>query len=55
MSKRDVYQEITDGIIEQLESGTVPWVKPWTTVEGEATFPTNRYTGKSYRGANIPA
>ena len=55
MSKRDVYQEITDGIIEQLESGTVPWVKPWTTVEGESTFPTNRYTGKSYRGANIPA
>ncbi len=55
MNKRDVYQEITDRIIEQLELGTVPWVKPWSTVKGEATFPTNRYTGYAYRGINVPS
>ena len=29
--KFDLYQEITDRIIAELESGTVPWHKPWIT------------------------
>ena len=46
---RDVYQEVTDRIIAELEKGTVPWNKPWSGTD----VPTNLYTGKPYRGANV--
>lgn len=29
-AKKDVYQIITDRILEQLEQGIIPWHKPWT-------------------------
>lgn len=47
MALIDKYQEITTKIIEQLEAGTVPWRKPWTS-----STPRNLFTGKSYRGIN---
>ena len=47
--RRDVYQMITDRIIEQLEEGVVPWKKPWT----EGGLPCNLITLKPYRGINI--
>ena len=25
----DTYQRITDTIVEQLEAGTKPWIRPW--------------------------
>ena len=25
-----VYQQVTNKIIEQLEAGAIPWVKPWS-------------------------
>lgn len=25
----DIYREITDRIITQMEQGTIPWTKPW--------------------------
>ena len=28
--KKNVYQIVTDRIIELLEQGTVPWHKPWS-------------------------
>ena len=28
-SRRDLYQDVTDTVIAQLEAGTVPWVQPW--------------------------
>ena len=31
MSK-NVYEMVTDRIIEQLENGVIPWEKPWTGV-----------------------
>ena len=31
MSK-SLYEMFTDGIIEQLENGVIPWEKPWTGV-----------------------
>lgn len=53
MSKLDtVYAEITDLIIEQLESGTMPWRKSWNGEEGAFTFP-KRHNGEYYQGANI--
>ena len=48
--KIDCYQIITDRIIGLLESGVVPWRKPWKTNGG---FPRNLISGKAYRGVNI--
>lgn len=47
----DVYQEVTDTIIRALESGTVPWRKPWRSMldgEGHRNF----HSRKQYRGIN---
>jgi len=50
----DIYKEITDKIISVLEKGDVPpWVKPWSTVDGESAVPSNFSSGKRYRGVNI--
>lgn len=45
----DVYQTVTDRIIELLEAGTVPWKKPWT----EAGLPANLITRNPYKGINV--
>jgi antirestriction protein ArdC len=47
-SRTDVYQMITDLIIEKLESGIVPWKKPWNEF-GPAV---NYLSKKVYRGIN---
>ena len=44
MSK-SVYEMVTERIIEQLESGVIPWEKPWTGVRSGAF---NRVSKKSY-------
>jgi antirestriction protein ArdC len=51
----DLYEKITSTIIEQLEKGTRPWIKPWTG-ENQTPFeiPRNISTGNHYRGINIP-
>lgn len=54
---RDIYQEITDKVIERLETGAAPWVRPWDAsgTSGAAAFgiPQNWATGRAYRGANV--
>ncbi len=47
----DMYQIITDRIVRQLESGTVPWHKPWTA--GPHGWPKNFVSWKEYRGINV--
>lgn len=47
MSHQDVYQKITDRIVEQLEQGVVAWRKPW--IVGKSM---NLNSGKAYRGIN---
>lgn len=51
-TKRDIRQEVTDTIIEALESGTAPWVKGWS---GGAAMdmPRNGATGRQYNGVNV--
>lgn len=44
MSK-SVYEMVTDRIIEQLESGVIPWEKPWTGIRSGAF---NRVSKKGY-------
>ena len=54
---QDIYQEVTDKIITQLEEGCVPWVQPWASrSEIGATplgLPVNASTGRTYSGVNI--
>jgi len=50
---RDVYQEITDKIIAQLETGVAPWAKPWDAKDAGFGMPRNYATGRAYRGVNV--
>ncbi len=50
--KRDLYQEITDKILAELEAGPIPWVKPWDK-SGLGSMPYNAITRKDYRGINV--
>lgn len=49
MEKRDIYQLVTDKVIEQLEKGVVPWAFP-VSVRGA---PKSMTTNKDYRGINF--
>ena len=50
---RDYCAEITNKIIEQLERGVKPWVRPWDeTASAGPMAPINAVTGKAYRGIN---
>lgn len=49
----DVYQIVTDKIVELLEKGTIPWRKPWVSVGGRGVMPTNLVSKKAYRGVNV--
>lgn len=48
-TKLDVYEMVTNRIIELLEAGTVPWQKPWT----ETGVPMNLISKRPYRGINL--
>ena len=39
--KNDIYQSVTDKIIQQLEKGVRPWCAPWNTshMQGRVTLP----------------
>jgi antirestriction protein ArdC len=50
--KTDIYATVTNQIISALETGTPPWVCPWTTTPGSA-IPANLSTGRVYRGINV--
>lgn len=46
--RKDVYQIVTDRIVDQLEKGVVPWRQPWKN----AGTPMNLVSKKPYRGIN---
>lgn len=48
--KRDVYAEVTERILAQLQQGVVPWKSPYFSKVG---FPKNFVSGKCYRGINV--
>jgi antirestriction protein ArdC len=45
----NAYETITNSIIEELEKGTTPWVKPW---KGDNSAARNIVSGKPYQGIN---
>ncbi|TGR00975.1 DUF1738 domain-containing protein [Mesorhizobium sp. M4B.F.Ca.ET.190.01.1.1] len=51
-SIKDTYQRITDTIVEQLEAGTKPWIRPWRGNARRSLTP-RRATGEAYRGINV--
>lgn len=51
-AKVDVYQLVTDRIVESLEAGVVPWHQPWKNVGG-ANGPRSLSSLKPYRGVNV--
>jgi len=54
-SRANLFDEITDKIIAELEAGRVPWVQPWGTVAAKAplAMPKNASTGRQYSGVNV--
>ena len=53
--RTNLYQEITDRIIAELEAGHLPWVQPWGRSDAGAGLglPQNAATGRRYSGINI--
>jgi antirestriction protein ArdC len=49
MNKEEIHDEVTRLIIEELESGNVPWRKGWNA---HGYLPTSMTTGKPYTGIN---
>jgi antirestriction protein ArdC len=47
-AEMNVYEIVTNRIIETLEQGVVPWRRPW-----RVDVPKNFITGKEYRGVNV--
>jgi len=54
-NRANLYDEITNKIIAELEAGRIPWVQPWGTSAAKAPLglPSNASTGRSYSGINV--
>lgn len=52
---RDIYKEITDSIVAELERGALPWLKPWRNIGGgiDTGMPCNAVSNRSYSGVNV--
>ena len=51
MAKRDIYQEVTDKVIDMMETSGSNWTNPMTG--GQKGWPFNATTGNHYRGINV--
>lgn len=49
----DIYESVTNKIIQALEAGNAPWLKPWTGKAGNGFEPYNGATGRPYNGINL--
>ncbi|KAA8386067.1 DUF1738 domain-containing protein [Acetobacter sp. DmW_136] len=49
----DLYQDVTNRIVEQLENGVAPWVQPWSNTASGPSLPLNVTTGRRYSGINV--
>ena len=55
VGRTNLYDEITDRIVAELEAGRVPWVQPWGTAAAKAplAMPKNAATARDYSGINV--
>ena len=50
----DIYTRITDRIVEELESGVRPWMKPWSAANTHSRISRPmRHNGLPYSGMNV--
>jgi antirestriction protein ArdC len=53
-SRTDLYDEVTQRIIAELEAGRLPWVQPWRRDASTSPgLPCNALTGRAYSGINV--
>ena len=53
--RTNLYSEISDKIIAELEAGRVPWFQSWGTAVAKAplAMPRNASTGRTYSGIGV--
>lgn len=53
--RTNLYDDITNKIIAELEDGRLPWVQPWGTAAAKAplAMPRNAATSRQYSGINV--
>jgi len=51
--RRDIYQEVTNRILELLDTGVAPWRHPIKRSTNSDGMPKSHSTGKNYRGINV--
>ena len=51
--RRDLYQQVTTRILEDLARGVRPWLKPWSTANVGRPILPRRYNGIPYQGINV--
>ncbi len=49
----NLYQEVTDKIVSELEQGRFPWVQPWGAASAGLGLPKNGETARRYSGINV--
>ncbi|RJE87163.1 ArdC family protein [Paracoccus onubensis] len=54
-TRTNLYDDITDKIVAELEEGRLPWVQPWGSAAAKAplAMPRNAATSRQYSGINI--
>jgi len=53
-SRTDLYDEVAQRIIAELEAGRLPWVQPWGKDAATSPgLPRNALTGRAYSGINV--
>ena len=54
IERKDLYARITGQIVQSLEQGTRPWVRPWSTGhDGGSLIRPLRHNGQAYSGINV--
>ncbi|WP_380789618.1 ArdC family protein, partial [Sphingobium xenophagum] len=56
--RANLYDEVTNRIVAELEAGRVPWVQPWGRPNGQGFsaapgLPRNALTSRNYSGVNV--
>ena len=49
----NLYQEVTDKIVSELEQGRFPWVQSWGNASAALGLPKNAATARRYSGINV--
>jgi antirestriction protein ArdC len=52
-TRSDLYQTVTDRIIQAIEEGAGQWRMPWHPGKSGPMVPTNAVSGKPYKGLNV--